>query len=196
VLGLEPGRVRLVPYRGEWAQLFCKERARLLAAIGEYVLDIQHVGSTAIPGLPAKPILDIGVAVAEFEAARVCIAPLEALGYTYRGEHGIPRRHYFVREPPRTHHLHMHEIASPEWGRLVLFRDYLLAHPDVAEAYGALKRELARRHSHDRGAYTEAKTAFVENVLGRARGRPDASAATPPWGSAPAGDSEGGSPYL
>jgi GrpB-like predicted nucleotidyltransferase (UPF0157 family) len=132
------------------------------------------VGSTAIPGILAKPILDIAAAVDSFEAAAACIAPLEALGYTYRGEHGIPRRRYFVRHAPdgetRLVHLHMLEVESAEWENHLLFRDYLRSHPQEGAAYQALKVCLRAAHRGDRAAYTEGKTAFVTRVLERARG--------------------------
>jgi GrpB-like predicted nucleotidyltransferase (UPF0157 family) len=146
--------------------------------LGPHALDIKHVGSTAIPGILAKPILDIAVAVACFEGASVCIAPLEALGYLYRGEHGIPRRHYFVLRAPqgdaRLVHLHMLEIQSANWEDHLLFRDYLRAHPAEAQAYQALKQQLAARFRHDRHAYTKGKTAFVTRILELARAAPTA----------------------
>jgi GrpB-like predicted nucleotidyltransferase (UPF0157 family) len=86
MIGLERGIVRLALYNAEWARLFEKERARLQAAVGDYVLDIQHVGSTSIPGMVAKPIVDIAIAVASFEAAFVCVDPIERIGYEYEGE--------------------------------------------------------------------------------------------------------------
>ncbi|MCJ7551153.1 MAG: GrpB family protein, partial [Anaerolineae bacterium] len=112
MIGLERGVVRLAPYTTEWQRCFEAEKERLQAVIGQYVLDIQHVGSTSIPGMIAKPIIDIGIAVTSFEEARVCIQPIQQLGYEYRGELKIPRRHYFVKGDPRTHHLHMNEIDS------------------------------------------------------------------------------------
>jgi GrpB-like predicted nucleotidyltransferase (UPF0157 family) len=169
LIGLKKGIVRLVPHNVEWVQAYEAERARIEAAIGPYILEIQHVGSTSIPGIAAKPIIDIGVGVADFEAARVCIAPLEALGYTFHGEHGIPGRHYFTRGDPTLYHTHMHETTSRAWGNLVLFRDYLLAHPDEARAYLELKQRLADRYRCDRRAYTEGKAAFIERILALAR---------------------------
>jgi GrpB-like predicted nucleotidyltransferase (UPF0157 family) len=169
VIGLESGVVRLLPYSDLWPRLYEAEKARIHAAVGRWVLDIQHVGSTAIPGMPAKPIIDIAVAVADFEEARICIVPLERLGYEYRGELGIPRRHYFTRGDPRTHHVHMNELGSRDWGNQVLFRDYLIRHPGQAEAYAALKQRLARQYSTDRDAYLAGKAAFIEGILRRAR---------------------------
>ena len=173
MIGLENGAVRLITYTARWEQLFKEEKSRLESAIGQHVLDIQHVGSTAIPGLVAKPILDIGVAVVNFDDARVCIKPIEELGYKYRGEFGIPRRHYFVKGDPRTHHLHMSEIDSPNWENHVLFRDYLIQHPELAKEYAELKLRLADRFSTDREAYLDGKAPFIERVMKMARGEVD-----------------------
>lgn len=169
MIGLEAGAVKIYIYREEWHSLFLEEKRRLLAAIGEYVLDIQHVGSTSIPGMPAKPIIDIGVAVKNFERAAVCIEPLEDLGYVYRGENGIPRRHYFSKGDPRTHHLHMNEISSLDWENHILFRDFLIDHPELAGEYARLKMELAGRFPLDREAYLDGKGPFIERVLRLAR---------------------------
>ena len=170
VLGLERGVVRLVPYNPCWSLLFEEEKQRIQAVIGLWILDIQHVGSTSIPGCPAKPILDIAIAVANFEQAFICIPPLEKLGYSYQGEYSIPRRHYFVRRNPHsTHHIHMLEHHSSEWLNHLLFRDYLRVHPDAVEAYGALKSSLAARYPRDRDAYTEGKAEWIQGILAIAR---------------------------
>ena len=167
-LGLLRGTVRIKPYSADWPRLFEAERARLQAVIGRYVLDIQHIGSTSVPGLAAKPILDIGVAVANFEEAAVCIEPLVALGYEYLGERGIPRHHFFARGDPRTHYLHMNEITSDDWQQTLAFRDYLRRHPEATQEYADLKQALAVRFAGDREAYTLAKTEFIEQILKRA----------------------------
>ncbi len=169
MIGLERGVVRVVPYTPEWVRLFEEEKARLEAVIGDYVLEIQHVGSTSIPGMIAKPIIDIAIAVRDFEEARVCIQPVERLGYEYRGELGIPRRHYFVKGDPRTHHIHVNELGSRDWENQVLFRDYLIQHRELAEEYAELKRGLAERYPRDREAYLDGKASFVERVLEMAR---------------------------
>jgi GrpB-like predicted nucleotidyltransferase (UPF0157 family) len=180
MLGLESGVVRLSPYQPTWQRLFEEEKEQLQQAVGRYVLDIQHVGSTSIPGLAAKPILDIAVAVHNFEAATVCIGPIERLGYAYRGEFGIPRRHYFTKGEPRTHHLHMNEIDSVDYENQILFRDYLIGHPDVAQAYAELKLDLARRFAAGRDAYLAGKAPFIEHILALARAaRKDVTGAVP-----------------
>jgi GrpB-like predicted nucleotidyltransferase (UPF0157 family) len=169
MIGLERGVVKLAPYTVEWRRCFEEEKVLLQAVIGQHVLDIQHVGSTSIPGMIAKPIIDIGVAVESFEEAKVCIQPIEQLGYEYRGERGIPRRHYFAKGDPRTHHLHMNEIDSRDWENQVLFRDHLIQHPHLAEEYAALKVDLARRYPTDRDAYLDGKAPFIERALEMAR---------------------------
>jgi len=173
MIGLEAGVVKIAPHQDEWRQLFLEEKRRLLEAIGGYVLDIPHVGSTSIPGMPAKPIIDIGVAVANFEEAVVCIEPIEQLGYVYRGENGIPRRHYFVRRCMQrlynTHHIHMNEINSRDWENHILFRYYLIEHLDLKQEYAALKMRLAEQFPRDRDGYLEGKGPFIEGVLQIAR---------------------------
>src|SRR5690242_11674741 len=119
MLGLSSGMVRVCPYQAEWAQLYDAEAERIRAAIGPFILDIQHIGSTSVPGLAAKPILDIGIAVADFDEARRCVQPLVAVGYEYRGENGVPRRHYFNLGAPRTHHVHMNEVTSADWQQTI-----------------------------------------------------------------------------
>jgi GrpB-like predicted nucleotidyltransferase (UPF0157 family)/protein associated with RNAse G/E len=170
MLGLAPNLVALTPYTPVWAQMFQSEAERLYAALGAAILDIQHVGSTAIPGIPAKPIIDIGIAVANFEEAAGCIEPLVRLGYTYRGEMGIPRRHYFVKREGEisTFHLHMNEVTSADWRQQIALRDYLRQHPAVAQEYADLKLRLAEQFPTDRVAYTEGKSGFISQVLVKA----------------------------
>jgi GrpB-like predicted nucleotidyltransferase (UPF0157 family) len=165
VIGLRDGTVLVRAYTTDWPRLFREERERLQACIGDLVRDIQHIGSTAVPGLDAKPVLDIGVAVDSFEGAFSCIPLLESIGYVYEGELGIPRRHYFWKGRPRTHQLHMNERRSDDWKRTIAFRDTLRRRADLALAYAALKRDLARKHPENLAAYTEGKTPFIEDVL-------------------------------
>ena len=129
------------------------------------------MGSTAVPGLAAKPIVDIMVGLRVLSDHACCVAPLASLGYEHKGEYGIPDRHYF-RKPvqgPRTHQVHMVERGSAFWVRHLLFRDYLRANPNEAAAYDRLKRELAARFGADLEGYTEAKTEFIRSVEAKAR---------------------------
>ena len=139
-------------------------------AIGQFIVDLQHVGSTSIPGMDAKPIIDIGAALAKFEDGERCVAPLEGIGYTYRGLSTRLHRHrHFVREHPATHSLHLLEPSNDEWANLVLFRDYMIAHPEVAEEYAALKRSLGVQFKRDVQRYRDGKDPFIETVLELAR---------------------------
>src|SRR5918997_6226716 len=140
MLGLQKGTVRLVPHAEVWHQLFAQEEARLRAALGGLVAAVEHVGSTAICGISAKPVIDIAAAVREIADAARCVAPLEGLGYEYRGEHGIPGRHYFTKGEPRTHHLHVVELGGELWRGHLLFRDQLRRHPHLAKEYEDLKQ--------------------------------------------------------
>ena len=168
-LGLERYTVKLEPYNEGWAELFETERLQLQTILGDEV-NIQHIGSTAVPGLQAKPVLDIGIGVEDFDAAFAFVEPLKALGYTFRGEQGIPRRHYFVKGPDdnRTHHLHMLERTNIEWRKLLFFRDYLRAHPEALGQYQQLKTHLAEQFPKDREAYTNGKHTFIQSILSRA----------------------------
>jgi ADP-ribose pyrophosphatase YjhB (NUDIX family) len=117
--------------------------------------------------MPAKPIIDIAIAVEDFDRATVCIRPIAALGYEYRGENGIPRRHYFVKRDPRsTHHVHMVEKTSWDWEKMLLFRDRLAQEPALAQEYADTKTRLARRFERERGAYQRGKVPFIERVVG------------------------------
>ena len=165
MLGLERGTVRLAPYTPEWPRLFEEERRRIEEAVGGHALAVEHVGSTSVPGLPAKPIIDIMLAVRELSEVEHCVAPIERLGYVYKGENGLPERHFFAKGEPRTHHIHLVRIDGDHWRKHLLFRDYLRQHPTLAQEYAALKRRLAEQYHSDRAAYTDAKNPFITRVL-------------------------------
>jgi GrpB-like predicted nucleotidyltransferase (UPF0157 family) len=166
--------IEIVPYDARWPALFEAEAARLRAILApSLVLGLEHFGSTAIPGLAAKPIIDILIAVPSLaEAQETAIAPLEELDYLYWADNPKTDRMFFVKGLPphgarRTHHVHMTEPTGEMWQR-VAFRDYLRAHPDEAARYEALKRDLAAKHRDDREAYTDAKEAYVFSVMAKA----------------------------
>jgi GrpB-like predicted nucleotidyltransferase (UPF0157 family) len=167
MLGLPRGTVQLVPYTPAWATLFQAECARLQQALGADALDIQHSGSTAVSGLAAKPILDLGIAVAAESVVIACVARLTALGYSYRGYRGSDQGHFFDQGPKGhlTHYLHMLLIGDPGWWNYLRFRDYLLAHSTARDAYMQLKQDLAAQYAADRAAYSAAKASFVHHIL-------------------------------
>jgi len=162
--------VRVVDPDPTWPAAFRTEAAALERTIGPWVTGgIHHVGSTAVPGLSAKPVIDILVGVESLAASRPCLELLEPLQYVhspYRAE----VMHWFCKPDPsrRTHHLHLVPTGSARYVEELAFRDYLRAHPDHARAYEALKRELAVRFRDDRDGYTEGKAAFVRELTDRA----------------------------
>ena len=165
--------VVVVPYNEAWPSLFEEERARIERAIGPWVEEIEHVGSTAVPGLAAKSVVDIMVGVKSLDNTPILVERLEAVGYEYvpEFERQMPQRRYFrkLRRGRRTHQIHLVERSDAEfWDRHVLFRDYLRRHPGVAEEYALLKHEFSGRFREDRAAYTEAKTLFIREVVRRA----------------------------
>lgn len=172
MLGLHKGRVALSPHSELWHQLFGEEEVRLRHALGGRAVAIEHIGSTAICGLSAKPIIDIAAAVAQAADAASCVEALETIGYQGRGENGIPGRLYFVKGEPRTHHLHVVEVSSDLWRNHLAFRDYLRRHGRAVEEYETLKRRLALEYAMDREAYTDGKARFIREVLDRAAFHP------------------------
>lgn len=170
--------VAVVPYDPRWPEMFEKERDHLLTCLpDDLVRRIEHFGSTAVPGLSAKPVVDILVEVTSLEETQKRITPvLEAQGYDYFwrpsfGDSTPPFYAWFIKRDEngnRTHHIHMVEANSELWDRL-LFRDYLMDHPNVARDYGELKTKLSQRHDEDRVAYTEAKTDFIRAATERAK---------------------------
>ncbi len=171
MLGLERGVVRLAPYCDAWPALFVEEAARVTAALGDRIGRLEHMGSTAIPGAQAKPIIDMMAAVDDLDEAMALIPEVEALGYELRPDVDIPERHRFILRPDgniATHHFSLAEPTCEFWHRQLLFRDYLRAHTDVRDAYVALKQTLAVEFRNDRPAYVDAKTEFVQSVLRRA----------------------------
>jgi GrpB-like predicted nucleotidyltransferase (UPF0157 family) len=159
--------IHLAPPDPGWPTRFEQERAALEDAIGGWACGgIHHVGSTAVPGLEAKPIIDILVGVRDLETARACFEPLARLGYLY-APYLPDEMHWFCKPNPtrRTHHLHLVPAGSRRYCDELAFRDRLRADPEIASRYSALKRELAERHREDREAYTEAKSAFVLATL-------------------------------
>ena len=170
----QPAPLVIVAYDPTWPDTFQAAKSQILNAIAHHIQSIHHVGSTSVPGLPAKPIIDILVGVHDWEEARVAIPPLQRIGWEFRGQRGIPRRHYFVIRIPdgrRTHHLHMLETTSRAYADMLAFRDHLRTHPAAASEYASLKRRLAARPEPHRGAYQQAKAPFIQRVLCEIRGR-------------------------
>lgn len=154
-----------------WPQQFETLRSRIASIGGPLATVIEHVGSTAVPGLAAKPIIDIDILLRSSADLPAAIERLYSLGYLHQGDLGIPGREAF-RAPAQDfpHHLYVCLPEYPEFARHIAFRDYLRAHPEDAKAYARLKRDLEKQFRMDREAYTEAKGEFVTSILGRAPG--------------------------
>jgi GrpB-like predicted nucleotidyltransferase (UPF0157 family) len=164
--------IEIVPYDAAWPGLFEEERLKLMDTIGPWLAGpIEHIGSTAVPGLAAKPVIDIMAGVASLDASRPAIAALVGADYCY-----FPYRpddeHWFCKPSAafRTHHLHLVPLDSSQWAGALAFRDYLKIHPEAAAEYQELKERLAREFRLDREAYTDAKGPFITRVTGLALG--------------------------
>jgi GrpB-like predicted nucleotidyltransferase (UPF0157 family) len=167
VTGSAEEPVRIAPYDPRWPARFEEERAALADVIGDWVVGgIHHVGSTAVPGLDAKPVIDILVGVSDLRSSLECIEPLAELGYVY-APYRASEMHWFCKPDPtrRTHHLHLVPTGSRRFREELAFRNHLRSHPEMAAEYAALKVKLAARFGSDREAYTEAKEGFIRAVL-------------------------------
>lgn len=163
-------RIEVVDYDESWPALFEQLAQPLRRALAGLDADVEHVGSTAVPGLAAKPVIDVDVVVRSPEDVPAAIERLRALGYVRQGDEGIPGREAFLWPPDTSrHHLYVVVGGSPPHRDHLDVRDWLRAHPDDALAYGTLKRALAAVHRDDRPGYGEAKAEFVGDLLRRAR---------------------------
>jgi len=158
--------VVLVPHDPAWKYAASDEASRIRGILGPHQIAIHHIGSTSIPGIKAKPVLDLLGVVSRIEVLDQNPRLLQRLGYDARGEIGIPGRRYFRRPPdgPATHHLHCFAQGDPNIDRHLLFRDYLLSHPETATAYERLKEALAARFPNGSPAYADTKTDFIRDI--------------------------------
>jgi GrpB-like predicted nucleotidyltransferase (UPF0157 family) len=162
--------VIIVDYDPNWAHVFSELRDMLATSLGNLPLAIEHVGSTSIPGAAAKPIIDIDVVIRSRSELNQTIQALETIGYRHVGDLGIPGREAFEAPPNLPeHHLYVVIYGNSEYTRHLRFRNYLRKHPEMTEQYSALKKSLATIFRYDRDAFTQAKTAFIEEVLQRAK---------------------------
>jgi GrpB-like predicted nucleotidyltransferase (UPF0157 family) len=161
--------VIIVEYDSNWVDVFSQLRGMLAIALGSLPAAIEHVGSTSVPGAAAKPIIDIDIVLGSGDDLPTVISLLAKLGYRHVGDLGIAGREAFDNPPGLpAHHLYVVIAGNSEHVRHLRFRDYLRSHPEVRDQYSALKKSLGRKFGDDREAYTEAKTAFIEDVLNRA----------------------------
>lgn len=170
-MGLKRTDVVLSEPTNEWKEEFEKQKKVLEGIFKEDLIDIQHVGSTAIPGLKAKPIVDIAVAVNKLEDVLKYVDALNEVGYEFRGNAGVEGRYFFAKGDAenRTHYLHTEPINSSNWETHIFFRDYLIEHPELIKEYENLKVELALKYPEERSKYTAGKNDFITGVLEKAR---------------------------
>jgi GrpB-like predicted nucleotidyltransferase (UPF0157 family) len=164
-------KVEVIPHDPKWQNEFESESKRVALALGKNVVAIHHIGSTAIPHIYAKPIIDLLVEVNDITHVDKCSTAMEALGYEVMGEFGILGRRFFRRDNSlcvRTHHVHAFQLDSDEIERHLAFRDYMIAHPEDAQKYSKLKRELARQHPFDIHGYMDGKDGFIKEMNRRA----------------------------
>jgi len=160
-------KVEVVPHNPLWREAFEAEARHVGSALGENVVAVHHIGSTAIPNIYAKPVVDLLVEVRDITEVDGRSSAMESLGYEVMGEYGIPRRWYFRKDDQegiRTHNIHAFEAGSAEVERHLAFRDYMIAHPEEAEKYSELKRKLAEQHPQSMDGYMDGKDGFIKEM--------------------------------
>lgn len=166
-VGLKQGTVKLVPYDAAWPKIYATEEKLVLSEIGRDILDIQHVGSTAVPGMIAKPIIDIAVMLEDIEAAVSFTRQLENIGYHYASRRSKPERVLFIKGCDDSQTVYLQFLEKEAFRvRKVKFRDILINDKSVAEDYCRLKQELADKYRDDRYSYSAAKEEFIDRVVG------------------------------
>lgn len=170
-IGLKRGTVSVVEYQPSWVAAFDEEKQQLLDALGDNVSGIEHVGSTSVPGLAAKPIIDMLAAVDDLSVYKRLIEPLTALGYEFMPERVFADRVFFPKGPRenRTHHLSLAVKNSDGWNKTIAFRDYLRENASARDKYQSFKTQLAAKYPNDRASYTKAKEQLIEVILAEAQ---------------------------
>lgn len=163
-------QVYIEPYTSKWVIQFQKERALIQQIVGDKAIAIEHIGSTSIEGLGAKPIIDIAIGVNDLEEVMELIKPFKEVGYEYVAHKDFPERRFFRKGQWRagTHHLHFYKFNGEHWKHQILFRDYLRNHPETLKEYDQLKQHLAEKFHYDRAAYTKNKAPFIQRIIQKA----------------------------
>lgn len=166
--GLEPGQISLVPHDSSWCDLAVGELERIQAACPEFIIEAEHIGSSSVPGIMSRPVLDLLIGVQEMMQSGDTIQPLKLIGYRCHGEQGVPGRRFFSlsREGRFLVHLHLYRVGSPLWDSALAFRDHLRSDSESAKAYDELRIECMRSDPGDLAAYEKAKREFETKVIG------------------------------
>lgn len=164
MIGLKRGTLKLLPYDKHWEKEYLSEAARLESNLENNILRIAHIGSTSIPGIRSKPVIDIAMEVADLSQTRKL---LEKLEYEYLGDRRSDGDHFFAKGPDenRTHYMHVSTIENSQFDKYIRFRDSLRNNKDLAQKYDQLKTDLMNKHKQDRGRYTAAKSNFINEVI-------------------------------
>lgn len=167
MIGISKNSVILYPFSQEWSLLFEQEKSNLYNTIGDYVIDIQHVGSTSIKDMPSKPIIDIVVGLRNFNDGFKLIDKIQTLGYNFKGSLGNSNRFFFWKgsKDNNTHNLHLTQYGDKNWNNQVLFRDFINSHPDYKDKYLKLKMDLSGKYKEDRTTYTQKKCEFIIDII-------------------------------
>lgn len=157
--------MEVVPYNPDWIKEFEAEKSKINAIMEKEIIAIHHIGSTSIPGIYAKPVIDLLIAIKDINAIDKYDSQMKALGYLPKGENGIEGRRFYLKgEYDRTHHVHVFQVNSSEIERHLIFRDYMIAHPQEAKAYEELKRGLAEKYRYDNEGYCTGKNDFIQDI--------------------------------
>lgn len=169
-MALQRGIVELESYNPKWVEDYNKEEKLLKELLKDYLIEIHHIGSTSIPGLMAKPVIDIIAVIKSLEDIPAIEEILKDYDYSNRGQQGVPDRYFFAKGPEeaRTHYIHFVEKDSNTYYNQLYFKKYLLDHPDYIEKYCDLKQELAKKYANERPKYTQGKNDFITDVIGKA----------------------------
>ena len=167
---IDKRRVGVASYNPNWKNMYKEESEKIKNILNDIIIDIHHIGSTAIPGIKAKPVIDILVEVKDIEEVDKYNHKMEELGYEAMGEYGIPKRRFFRKgENNRTHHIHIFQTGNEEIERHINFKEYLIAHPDKAREYSKLKEELVNKYTYDVENYTNSKSDFIKEIDRKAK---------------------------
>ena len=163
-------RVGIVSYDPNWKDMYKEESEKIKNVLSDIIIDIHHVGSTAIPGIKAKPVIDILVEVKDIEGVDQYNYKMRELGYEVMGEYGIPKRRFFRKGGnKRTHHIYIFKVGNEEIERHINFKEYMIAHPDKGQEYSKLKEKLANKYTYDVENYTNGKSDFIKGIDRKAK---------------------------
>ncbi|MTI46706.1 MAG: GrpB family protein [Firmicutes bacterium] len=163
-------KIEVVNYSSDWKKIYNEESKKINEIMGYIINESHHIGSTSIPGIKAKPVIDILIIVEDIKEIDKYDLQMKELGYVPKGEYGIKGRRFFMKGGNnRTHHVHIYEVGNEEIERHINFKDYLISHPDKAKQYSELKEKLAQEHTYDIDGYIEGKSKFIKEIDKKAK---------------------------